>query len=269
MLMQILCSIAPRRYRVYRLLSRLAADRYEIYRVEGGLIYLNLHESAAMVQRAMSAYEPAKHALIRRRLRPGMTFIDVGANKGDFTLLAAHLAGDSGRVISIEPEPENHSILERSIALNDYSNIRVLQVALSDRDGTANLQIGSTSGSHTLSPEFNGLRTVAVPTRTLDGIVAEQQLASVDMIKIDVQGFELAVLHGAQRALRENPRAILLLDLPKQDDKRRAIADYLAQFDFAYFANGDEHAPRHDLPPAALEVVALRMQYHSVIPQAL
>jgi precorrin-6B methylase 2 len=59
-----------------------------------------------MVQCAMNAYEPAKHALIRRRLRPGMTFVDVGANKGDFTLLAARLTGKAGRVISIEPEPE-------------------------------------------------------------------------------------------------------------------------------------------------------------------
>jgi FkbM family methyltransferase len=260
MLMQTLCSVAPRRYRVYRLLSRMAADRYEIYRVEGGLIYLNLHESAAMVQRAMSAYEPAKHALIRRHLRPGMTFIDVGANKGDFTLLAARLAGNSGTVISIEPAPENHSVLQRSIELNDYTNIRVLQVALSDRDGTANLQIGSTSGSHTLSPEFNGLRTVAVPTRTLDGVVAEQQLGSVDMIKIDVQGLELAVLRGAAQTLRANPGIILLLDLPKQSEKRRAIGEYLAPFGFTYFPDCDELAPTRDLPATAFEVAAIRLQ---------
>jgi FkbM family methyltransferase len=260
MLMQALCSVAPRRYRVYRLLSRLAADRYEIYRVEGGLIYLNLHESAAMVQRAMSAYEPAKHALIRRHLRPGMTFIDVGANKGDFTLLAARLAGNSGTVISIEPAPENHSILQRSIELNDYTNIRVLQVALSDRDGTANLQIGSTSGSHTLSPEFNGLRMVAVPTRTLDGVVAEQQLGSVNMIKIDVQGLELAVLRSASQTLRANPGIILLLDLPKQSEKRRAIGEYLAPFGFTYFPDCDELAPTRDLPATAFEVAAMRLR---------
>jgi FkbM family methyltransferase len=260
MLMQTLCRVAPRRYRVYHLLSRLAADRYEIYRVEGGLIYLNLHESAAMVQRAMSAYEPAKHALIRRHLRPGMTFIDVGANKGDFTILAARLAGNSGTVISIEPAPENHSILQRSIELNDYINIKVLHVALSDRDGTANLQIGSTSGSHTLSPEFNGLRTVVVPTRTLDGVVAEQQLGSVDMIKIDVQGLELAVLRGASQTIRVNPQLVLLLDLPKQSEKRRAIGEYLAQFGFTYFPDGNELAPTRDLPAAAFEVAAMRLQ---------
>jgi FkbM family methyltransferase len=242
------------------MLSRLAADRYEIYRVEGGLMYLNLHESAAMVQRAMSAYEPAKHTLIRRHLRPGMTFIDVGANKGDFTLLAARLAGNSGKVISIEPEPENHSILQRSIELNNYTNIKVLRVALSDCDGSAMLQIGSTSGSHTLSPEFDGLRTVAVATRTLDGVVAEQQLGSINMMKIDVQGLELAVLRGASRTLGANPRMILLLDLPKQSEKRRAIGEYLAQFNFTYFPDGNELAPTRVLPAAAFEVAAMRLQ---------
>ena len=259
MLMQTLCNVAPRRYRVYRLLSRLAPDRYEIFRVDGGLIYLNLHESAAMVQRAMRTYEPAKHALILRHLRPGMTFIDVGANKGDFTLLAARLTGPSGRVISIEPEPENHSVLQRSIELNDYANITVLQVAMSDRDGTADLQIGSTSGSHTLSPEFNGLRAVSVPTRTLDAVVADHRLASVDMIKIDVQGLELAVLRGAAQTLTANPRILLLLDLPKQDEKRRAIAQYLAPFNFTYLPDGNELAPTRELPAAVFEVAAMRM----------
>ena len=260
MLMQALCSVAPRRHRVYRLISRLAADRLEIYRVEGGLIYLNLRESAMMVQRAMGAYEPAKHALIRRHLRPGMTFVDVGANKGDFTLLAARLAGDSGRVISIEPEPENHSILQRSIALNDYTNINVMRIALSDRDGVADLQIGSTSGSHTLSAEFMGSRTVEVPIRTLDGVLSKQQLESVDMIKIDVQGLELAVLRGAAETLRSNPRIILLLDLPKQSEKRLAISEYLAQFDFTYFPESDEDAPTRDLPAQSFEIAAMRAQ---------
>jgi FkbM family methyltransferase len=258
-LMQTLCNLAPRRYRVYKMLSRVAPNRYEIYSVVGGRIFLNLHESAAMVQRAMHSYEPAKHALIRRRLRPGMTFVDVGANKGDFTLLAARLVGNSGRVISIEPEPDNRSVLQRSIALNGYSNITVMPLALSDRDGTANLQIGSTSGSHTLSPEFDGLRSLSVPTRTLDAVVAEQRLASVDMLKIDVQGLELPVLRGAAETLRANPQIIVLLDLPKQQEKRRAIAEYLAPFSFTYFPDGDELAPTRELPPAVFEVTAMRV----------
>lgn len=257
--MQMLCSFAPRRYRVYRLLKRIASDRYEIYRVAGGLIYLNIHESAAMVQRAMGAYEPAKHALIRRHMRPGMTFIDVGANKGDFTLLAARLAGDSGVVISIEPEPENRSMLQRSIELNHYTNIRVLPVALSDREGNATLQIGGTSGAHTLSSEFSGSRSVTVPARTLDSVVAEQGLKHVDMVKIDVQEFEIEVLRGAEQTLRDNPRLIMLLDLPSRPEMRRAITQFLAPFGFSYFPECDEGAPTREIPPAAFEVAAMRV----------
>src|SRR5208282_6099756 len=171
MLMQTLCNVAPRRFRVYRLLSWLAADRYEIYRIEGGLIYLNLHEHPMMVQMAMGTYEPAKHTMIRRRLRPGMTFVDAGANRGYFTLQAARLVGSSGRVISIEPAPENYSYLQRSIELNGYTNTRALPIALSDRDGSASLQILGLSTAHTLAslaPQYKDLPKVTVPTRTLD-----------------------------------------------------------------------------------------------------
>ncbi len=259
MLMQTLCRFAPRRHRVYRLISRLAADRFEIYRVEGGLIYLNLHEHSMMVQVAMGTYEPAKHAMIRRHLRPGMTFIDVGANMGDFTLQAARLVGNTGTVISIEPEPENHTVLQRSIELNDYTNTRALPIALSDRDGCASLQIFGLSTAHTLAPEIKGVRNVTVSTKTLDAVVVEQQLERVDMVKIDVQGLELAVLRGASQTLRANPRIILLLDLPKQSEKRHAIGEYLAQFSFTYFPDGNELAPTRDIPPAGLEVAAMRI----------
>jgi len=261
MLTQTLCRFAPRRHRVYRLISSLAADRFEIYRVEGGLIYLNLHEHPMMVQMAMGTYEPAKHAMIRRHLRPGMTFIDVGANMGDFTLQAARLVGSTGRVISIEPAPENHSVLQLSIELNDYTNTRALPIALSDRDGTASLQILSLSTAHTLAPlaALKGLPKVTVPTTTLDAVVAENRLDRVDMVKIDVQEWEIEVLRGAQQTLRANPQLVMFLDLPKRIEMRRVIAEFLAPFGFTYYPDCDEQAPTRDIPPAGFEVAAMRI----------
>ena len=148
MLMQTLCRFAPRRHRVYRLISRLAPDRFEAYRIERGIIYLNLREPPSTVQVAMGTYELAKHAMIRRHIRPGMTFIDAGANMGDFTQQATRLVGSCGRVIAIEPAPENFSHLQRSIELNGYSHARVLPIAMSDQGGTASLQILSLSTAH-------------------------------------------------------------------------------------------------------------------------
>jgi FkbM family methyltransferase len=260
MLMQTLCRLAPRRHRVYRLLSRLAPNRFEIYRIDNGLIYLNVHEQPMMVQMAMGSYEPAKQAMIRRHLRPGMTFIDVGANLGYFTLQAARIVGNSGRVIAIEPAPQNFSLLQKSIALSGYSNTIALPIALSDRDGSAGLQILGRSTEHTLAPlKVTDLPRVVVETRTLDSVVAEQKLSRVDMLKIDVQELEIEVIRGAERTLRDNPHLVMLLDLPKRIEMRRVIAELLAPYGFTYFPECDEAAPTREIPPAGFEVAALRV----------
>jgi FkbM family methyltransferase len=262
MLMQALCRAAPRRHRVYRLISRLAPDHYEVYRVEGGLIYLNLHEHPMMVQMAMGTYESAKQAMIRRHLRTGMTFIDAGANRGYFTLQAARLVGSSGRVIAIEPAPENYSYLEKSIELNGYSHTRALPIALSDHDGTASLQILGRSTEHTLAPldpKYKDLPKVTVPIRTLDAVVAQENLGRVDMIKIDVQELELEVLRGSVQTLRDNPHIVMFLDLPKRIEMRRAIADFLAPYGFTYFPDCKETAPTREIPRAGPEVAAIRI----------
>ncbi len=262
MLMQTLCKLGPRRYRFYRLLSRLAANRYEVYRIEGGFIYLNLHEHPMMVQMAMGTYEPAKHAMIRRHLRPGMTFIDVGANRGYFTLQAAQLVGSAGRVIAVEPAPENYSYLQRSIELNGYRHTRALPIALSDHDGSASLQILGRSTEHTLAPlkpQYKDLPKVTVQIQTLDSVVAEQQLKAVDMLKIDVQELEIEVLRGAKQTLLASPRMILFVDLPKRIEMRRAIAEFLAPFRYTYFPDCDEGSPTREIPPAGFEVAAMRI----------
>jgi hypothetical protein len=69
--------------------SWLIPDRYFPYRLAGGRIYLNVKESPMMLARAFGMYEVEKMEAVRVLLRPGATFVDVGANKGDFTLLAA------------------------------------------------------------------------------------------------------------------------------------------------------------------------------------
>jgi FkbM family methyltransferase len=259
MLMQALCRIAPRRYRVYRLLSRLAPDRYERYRVEGGLIHLNLRESPMMVQRAMGVYEQGKTKLILRLLRPGMTFIDVGANKGDFTLLAAKAVGPAGTVISIEPEPENYAYLRASIELNGYRNIRTFALALSDSNGTAKLRLAPKSGAHTLSPDQKiGNNTIPIATATLDSLLDRCGIARVDLIKIDVQGWELQVLRGAHRTLCSNPAAVVLLDLPKQPGKRSAIGEYAAELGLKLYRDFEFSAPMMAVPPGITEIVAMR-----------
>lgn len=192
-----------------------ARNDYQPYPVAGGIIYLDVNESKMMRARALGRYERNKMNVIMAWLKPGATFVDVGSNKGDFSLLAAKVVGSDGKVLSFEPEPSNCYWIQKSIEANGYENITLFEVALSAADGTALLYLGSKSGWHTLLPgrpkRSNG--AITVMTRRLDSVLGEANQARVDMIKIDVEGAELEVLEGARQALSNNSGIVCLMDL--------------------------------------------------------
>jgi FkbM family methyltransferase len=186
-------------------------ERHRPYPFAGGLIYLDVDESPMMRRRAENAYEPHKVAAVQRLLRPGATFVDVGSNKGDFALIAARTAGPQGRVVAIEPSPENCRWIRRSVELNGYPNVELHELALSDSEGEAPLYIGERSGWHSLLPGEGA--AVTVRTRTLDGLLEEIACPAPDMLKVDVEGAELAVLAGAARTLEAGGEMWILLDV--------------------------------------------------------
>lgn len=190
-------------------------DKYLAYPFSGGQLYLNIKESQMMLARALDIYEPDKTQAIRDLLKSGQTFIDVGGNKGDFSLLAANIVGPDGRVLTFEPEPDNCHWIKNSTQLNQYNNIQLFDIALSDNNEVAQLFIGEKSGWHSLisSQGNTDNRTIEVETHRLDSVLERIDIQHVDMIKIDVEGAEMAVLNGAEELLDNNPELILLLDL--------------------------------------------------------
>jgi FkbM family methyltransferase len=166
----------------------------------GGRLHIN---SASAVGREIfysGSYEPALLGVLRRWLTPGMTFIDAGANIGEFTIRAARLVGPSGQIHAIEASPDTFRDLVRNINLNHASNVRAHQIALAERPGTLDffLSKGVASGSSSLRPahDFSG-RTASVVATTLDEFVASQRVAKVDFIKMDIEGAELDAFRGA------------------------------------------------------------------------
>jgi FkbM family methyltransferase len=188
---------------------------YHAYPTAAGRIYLDVRESPMMLARVLRIYEPDKVAALRACLRPGDVFVDVGANKGDFSLLAARVMGATGRVIAVEPEDANAQWIERSVARNKYRNVEVARVALADASGEATLYLGEKSGWHSLV-STDGVATtgeVTVPTQTLDELLAERGVERVDVIKIDVEGAEERVFAGASRTFAGTHPMTLLLDV--------------------------------------------------------
>ena len=178
-------------------LHNLRVHRYLPYTFPGGRIYLDVAESRMMLARAMGRYEVRKRMALEQFLKNGDTFVDAGANKGDFALIAARYVGPTGRVLAFEPEPTNFQWITRSIELNGYRQVKPFCVALDDRDGTASLHLAQMSGWHSLmaAPSGSSHGCLTVPTQKLDSVL-EDELGNgrVDVLKVDVEGAEMNVL---------------------------------------------------------------------------
>lgn len=163
------------------------------------------------------SFEPNEFAFLDRTLGRRMTFVDVGANDGLYTLFAAGRVGRRGRVLAFEPSSRERRVLDRNIALNRLRNVVVVPSALADEAGQATLQIAPTlhGGHNTLGGfAYKGVDAVAteqVQVETLDSVVARLGIAKVDVVKIDVEGAELKVLEGAREVLRRS-RPLLLIE---------------------------------------------------------
>ena len=160
-------------------------------------------------------YEPATTDYLRRTLRAGGVFVDIGANHGYFTLLAAALVGSRGRVVAFEPNPPVFAQLVAHVELNGFGDRAVLlQQALSDTaDERATLFVSlcrSNSGLSTLVPDEPRIaagdvsvdRTVAVRADTFDHWFEASGLDHVDLVKIDTEGCEDRVVDGMSASLR-------------------------------------------------------------------
>ncbi|OLC51950.1 MAG: hypothetical protein AUH85_18125 [Chloroflexi bacterium 13_1_40CM_4_68_4] len=170
------------------------------------------------------AIEPALTGLFRSVLRPGGVFIDVGAHYGYHSVLASDLVGPSGSVVAFEPNRRTFSVLVANVA--SRPNVRAEEVALDDAEGEAALQDYGPRHSSlcTLLPEARvpaaeraSLRAVTaiVRTTTLDAYVEARGLRP-DVVKIDAEGAELAILRGAARVL-ERDRPVVTIETGDYD----------------------------------------------------
>ena len=144
------------------------------------------------------AFEPEVLAALRRWVQPGQTVIDIGANIGYFTAHLARGVGNAGVVHAFEPEPVNHQLLARNMRDNGLQQVQLHAAALGDAPGRAKLHTTAYNGGmHRLYASVccEG-PTVDVPVFRLDDLFAP---GSVSLIKIDVEGYEHAVLRGARR----------------------------------------------------------------------
>jgi FkbM family methyltransferase len=158
------------------------------------------------------SYEPEVSAVLRQVLRPGQTFVDIGANLGWFSLLGASVVGPKGQVVAIEPNPLNVALLRKSAAENGFGNISAICVALGEAPGAAALETDGSNGRVVPvagPPEGPIEASFVVACWPLDKVLASAGLERVDVIKLDVEGAEPLVLRGGVATItRDRPSII-------------------------------------------------------------
>jgi FkbM family methyltransferase len=134
-------------------------------------------------------------------LKPGSVLIDIGANTGIYTLMAAKEVGEEGTVIALEPFTEMASFLMESVKINGFNNVRVRAVCASDTTENTTLWLNygkPTQFSLNRERDDVGISVLGV---ALDDLFQWEKISRVDYIKIDVQGAESKVLSGAKKCI--------------------------------------------------------------------
>ncbi len=166
------------------------------------LVFLALHRAGVMGK------EEAR--LLEKLVKPGMQILDVGANIGLYTLLLARLAGESGKVFAFEPEPNLFSTLCENCEGNGAHNVTPFQCAAGEANGRATFQRATfNSGDNRLGASKSGAESIEVEVARLDEVLP---VRTVDLIKLDVQGHELAALIGMEKLLASSPDVRVLFE---------------------------------------------------------
>jgi FkbM family methyltransferase len=168
--------------------------------------------------RKEGCYEPSNTAVVRSYLERGDVFVDVGANIGYFTVLAAKLVGATGKIFAFEPHPKAREQLNRNLALNGLTNVKVSSKAASSENGKHILYIAreDISLSNTRQWLAPGYDQVVVQTARIDDELPAE--TKVKMAKIDVEGDEFSALLGMSSIIERSPQLRLLLEFGASND---------------------------------------------------
>lgn len=173
-------------------------------------------------------YEKALSGLLTTLVRPGMTVLDLGANVGYYTIISSRLVGEKGVVYSFEPDPVAYTFLCRNILLNGCTNVKTAELGISNATGTKwfDVDSGFAEGRLTQSPRKT---STPVEVVSLDEYFGLRSWPSVDLVKMDVEGSEEAVLAGMRLLAKRNMRMKLIMEFsPITLDRPKASAEAIA-----------------------------------------
>lgn len=162
------------------------------------------------------------HEKLMNLCKPNHTVLDIGTNIGSTLLQFANKIGRNGKVYGFEPDPTNYKACINNISLNDFHNLEVANIGLGDEKGSFNLVVDTETnrGGNRISFDNENQKTsTTIQVERLDDWVINKYINHVDLIKIDVEGFEMNVLKGAEETLKKY-KPILFVELDNDNLKQ-------------------------------------------------
>jgi FkbM family methyltransferase len=182
-------------------------------RRDGAIVILNPNDPVVSGALTLGVYENTETRFFKSVCKPGMTFLDVGANIGLYTALALPRIGSTGRVVALEPDRESFEYLRKTVNANHTDNVTCVRKAAADYSGVMKLFISETNrGDNRLYDNELSTGSYDVEVTTLDLLLKELEINAVDLVKIDVQGFEGRVLRGMRETIARSPNLTILME---------------------------------------------------------
>jgi FkbM family methyltransferase len=207
-------------------LNLLTLDDFELYVQEDDWdIGENLIET--------KLYEPHVTAFLKEHLQEGMTFVDIGANVGYFTLTAARKVGRSGKVIAVECNPRNCELIYLSLHRNGFDEVTVYPFALGETQKLMSLSWGFSNGFVTELTNDEEDEGFIVPAVTLDSLLRNE--SRVDVIKMDIEGSEAKAWQGMQETIAKHRPVFLMEFFPTLLERVSGVrSDHFLESIFAW-----------------------------------
>lgn len=185
------------------------------------------------------SHEPVSTKLISKLLKKGMTCLDIGGNIGYYVLLENKILEGEGKIIAIEPSPDNFKQLKRNIELQKTKIVDAYNLAAGDKDGNLKFLVyEDASNSCMIIPEGQESRwpgqIIEVPVKNMDNFLENLGITKIDFVRMDVEGYEKHVLEGLKNTLKKSRPIIHMevhVNILGKENTKKFLLD-LKDFDY-------------------------------------
>ena len=182
----------------------MAFKRKKFVEIEGRKMFCHGNDGLALS--LFKTYEPTQTEIVKKFVKKGDNVIDVGAHVGYYTFLMSELVGQSGKVFSFEPDPDNFVLLKKGIDANNLKNVEIIQKAVSKENSKIKLYLSDTdrATNRIYDAGMNDAhKIIEVETCSIDEFLQNKKI-KINFIKIDAEGSEQGVIEGMKTTLKEN-----------------------------------------------------------------